>query len=421
MNAPEASDSTDAGRAEPQPTIAGSSADERGQLQNSFVHARRAEREFRQRDENWIERQLHRGELILRTLVSGLIGKLLGIRKMSGPIEPALVKSVLILRHDAIGDMVVTTPMWRTIKHLAPHIRIGVVCSFRNHDVLRCDPDVDVLFDLSDKSLAGILRGIRKVRREKWDVVFPLVYRKRTIGAFISRLCSPKGCTSTVIHEGRMEHYSRFHDIVATEREVVGFLPMVDRLHDHLFGVLKFEEGILKWHPSMVVDPKAVKTVGERVEALYERTGAARFVLINTESANEFREWGSANDFALSERIVGMYPDMLVLWSSSPTMAHRAEMFLSAHSNPRILYFGTCDIHEVAALIRCATLVVSPDTSITHIASSEHKPVVGLHVIPNDWDPYGVPSRVLRPLMHQPVNTIPLEDVFNAVRELLPE
>jgi len=45
-------------------------------------------------------------------------------------------KNVLFLRYDRIGDMVITTPVFREIKLVYPHIKITVIASTANQDVL---------------------------------------------------------------------------------------------------------------------------------------------------------------------------------------------------------------------------------------------------------------------------------------------
>ena len=49
-------------------------------------------------------------------------------------------KRVLILKYDRIGDMVVTTPIFRELKNAYPNISISVLASEENKDVIRYNP-----------------------------------------------------------------------------------------------------------------------------------------------------------------------------------------------------------------------------------------------------------------------------------------
>ena len=49
-------------------------------------------------------------------------------------------KSVLILKYDRIGDMIVSTPIFRKLKTEYPDISISVLASKENRDVIKHNP-----------------------------------------------------------------------------------------------------------------------------------------------------------------------------------------------------------------------------------------------------------------------------------------
>ena len=55
-------------------------------------------------------------------------------------------KNVLFLRYDRIGDMVITTPVFRELKIVYPHINITVLASTANQDVLTNNPYIDKIY-----------------------------------------------------------------------------------------------------------------------------------------------------------------------------------------------------------------------------------------------------------------------------------
>jgi ADP-heptose:LPS heptosyltransferase len=83
---------------------------------------------------------------------------------------------------------------------------------------------------------------------------------------------------------------------------------------------------------------------------------------------------------------------------------------------------ATPDILDVAALLEYARLVISPDTSIVHIASAMGTPVVGLYsgmatFIP-EWMPHGVPFRAVETADRTPLETIAVDAVVGAFVDL---
>ena len=58
------------------------------------------------------------------------------------PIDIHTVNSILILRYDRIGDMIVTTPIFRRLKELHPQLKIGVFASETNAEIILNNPFV---------------------------------------------------------------------------------------------------------------------------------------------------------------------------------------------------------------------------------------------------------------------------------------
>ena len=62
------------------------------------------------------------------------------------PIDILSVKKLLILRYDRIGDMIITTPIFRNLKQMNPKLKIGVFANKINAEIIRNNPYVDVIY-----------------------------------------------------------------------------------------------------------------------------------------------------------------------------------------------------------------------------------------------------------------------------------
>ncbi len=393
---------------------------EKDQLRQQFFHKRRKGPHRFFEKTRWYRKLGIAIEEYNKRLTIGALGKLLRIKPVPHPIPLKDIKSVLILRYDAIGDMVVTTQMWRILKKHAPHIKIGVACSYRNIDVLRVDPDVDVLYDMSEADTKQILKGAKEARREKWDVSLQTVYNRKTKGAIISRLACPRGVTSIAAHD-KMWRYQKLFSIVGLSPHRGKYLtPMVDVLKDHFEAVFDYKPTQDEWHPSIVIDEKVLTRTRERLDTLHAANGTTRYIMVNTEAWTPFKEWGYENTLALVKLMQEEYPDCLFLVTSSPATRAACEAFMDRPDKPsRMIYYPTADLHELMAVTRYSALVVTPDTSIVHFATAERKPTVTMFVWRSEWLPYHVPNVVLIPQEGSPVNTIPVADVFAGVKQLL--
>jgi ADP-heptose:LPS heptosyltransferase len=78
--------------------------------------------------------------------------------------------------------------------------------------------------------------------------------------------------------------------------------------------------------------------------------------------------------------------------------------------------------HEFAAVINACDLLLTPDTSVVHLAAAWRIPLVGLYRADprtTPWLPYGSPHRAI---VHDgPLSGIPLERVMRAMAELIAE
>ena len=59
-------------------------------------------------------------EQINKFIFLRLIGKLLRVHPLNRKLQLSEISSVLFIRYDAFGDMIVTTPLWRILKRLKP-------------------------------------------------------------------------------------------------------------------------------------------------------------------------------------------------------------------------------------------------------------------------------------------------------------
>ena len=110
----------------------------------------------------------------LKFLINRLILKLFPLRK---PTLLALPNSILFIVFDALGDLILTTSVFREIKNIYPNIKIGVVATKRNKIILENNPFVDEVYEsnkdyyLSNKKE---WQQVKSIRQAQYDLVFDL-------------------------------------------------------------------------------------------------------------------------------------------------------------------------------------------------------------------------------------------------------
>ena len=91
--------------------------------------------------------------------------------KLKNILDMNKINSVLILRDDnKIGDMIITTILFREIKKQYPHIKIYVLCGDANKIILENNPYVDKIFISHNKFYKDIF-VYNKLRKLKIDLL----------------------------------------------------------------------------------------------------------------------------------------------------------------------------------------------------------------------------------------------------------
>lgn len=387
-----------------------------------FIKAFRRRRQHvdHMRGEPWHRLLGRRIEQWNKRLTLGALSAWIRPRKVSSPLNPQTISTVLIIRTDAIGDMVLSTAIWRVLKRHYPHLKVGVVGSFRNLSVIANDPDVDQAFELIDMTPRNLLRLVREVRAAKWNVVIPLTYNRKTKMALLSKLFAPHALASMVLFRyDPIEHYHKLFAIVVESGMLMDKQPILDLIKVHLEGTFAIQLSDEEWRPSLFPNEGAVRFIGSEIEEKLQADGTSGFIHVNLEARTPFREFGIENSFGLSRLLRSRFPELSVIWTTSPASSTVTEAFLAGHPTPGIHFQKTRNIDELIGLVRHAALVVTPDTSVVHIAAAEQKSVVALFRHHSEWHPYKVPSCVLIPSLGEPVSTIPVAIVLDAATDLL--
>lgn len=348
---------------------------------------------------------------IVKLLSARLLGLYLAPPKVNPPLHLSSLKSVLIIRNDALGDAIVTTPVWRTLKRQKPSLIIGVVASSANVQVLSADPDIDHVYLVDDNSAldADTLSSIRSI---SWDITLCLKYNSKTKSALLARKLAPHSVTSTVAFNDDPRYDHLFSIVSRQDRDDNDH--MTDVIRKHLRAVI--DVSTQDWHPSISFPETSISRVKELLSVITERDG---FLHINLHASLASREWGIENVLSLCGLLREKLPDLAIVVTGDPNRITQDAEELNLKGLAGVYVLPPLDQPELCAVVRASRMVLTPDTSITHIAAAEHKPVVTLHYRKNEWYPYGVPSRVLYSQAGRSVSEISVTEVFQSIQALL--
>lgn len=291
-------------------------------------------------------------------------------------------RRILLLRHDRIGDWVITTPLLSLLRSAWPDAEIDVIAAPRNAPLIQADHRITRvhLYRDSPASRLGLLRDCRRLR---YDLALQLVLGRTTLTTLFLRMAAPRA----ILAGYRNPRNAYMFDVTGVSDSP----HFAERTFAAGAAVLATASGAACPPYSLAVTPEAEAWA----TGLLGAGGLARhgFILLNLSAGGADRTVSS--DFC--NRVVGALKTdgLVVALTGAPEDHERLETLGRVLG---VVVLTAPDIVHAAALYPNALVVITPDTSIVHIASASGRPVVALYPSygdPAGWGPRGVPARLL--------------------------
>lgn len=316
---------------------------------------------------------------------------------------------VLFLRHDRIGDMILSTGLLRVIARAHPTIALDVLASPANAPVLREDPHVESVIAFDRTKPWRYPATVRRLRRARYDAVIDCMPTAPSLTTLLLILAS--GAKHRIGVAGRGND-AAFTLLV---RPLRGATHIVDQLAA-LSAAFDVDPHAADFRPCLYLSASE----GARASATWNgcaRGAAGRRLLVNVSSGRAFRRWPDGRFVAAIRHVLARDPDLAVLLVGGPDEWDRAARIARDAGVP---FVPTSTLREALALVATADLVFTPDTGLAHAASAFGRPAVVMHIrgTAAQWGPYGSdgcavssPDRTL--------TSLPLEPVVEELDQLL--
>jgi len=291
-------------------------------------------------------------------------------KKSSFNIKKA--KKIIILKYDRIGDMIMTTPLIRELKKNMPDCKISVLASKTNYDIVRFSPYIDKVYFNFKKNFLSDIITLLKIRNENYDVCIELDHSIIWHSLVRIKIIHPKSIVSVYKypkygvegsqleffdHFTKANHNDTFSKIWLEITELFGFSPKSEHLDVFL---------------SKEIENKALLFLGQ-----YPR---ANKIIINLFGSFEQKSISKENFLNLVHELQKLNKDIIIFVVVTPSLKERVYDWLEELDSDFIRWLPlTKSILDVAAVIKYSDLVITPDTSIVHIASAFNIPVISIH------------------------------------------
>ncbi len=268
---------------------------------------------------------------------------------------------ILIVQIGRIGDMILTTPMFRALHEHDHSAEIHVLTSPRGLPIVENNPHIHKII-VHDKGIIGLLRTIAAVRAEHYDIWIDPKDHASSEGTLLAQF---SGAIKKIgfNKKGKFD----FTVVIPSDEENVT-LHAAERNVRTLSSLGIFVNSIPR--PELFIDSKIENDVREMFgDSIH------RIAIVNISAGNESRMW---NDGSWSEVILlCIQKGFRCVIIFQPIDRTRAEFLHSQH--PESMVFNSPTMHHVIALMSLSAIVISVDTSVVHVASAFNIPIVALY------------------------------------------
>ncbi|NTW63355.1 MAG: glycosyltransferase family 9 protein [Chlorobiaceae bacterium] len=300
-------------------------------------------------------------KLFTRTLQL-IVHKREPLRQFTGPLN-----SIVILAQEKIGDSILLTPLLRNLRHSFPHLEIHLICfSEASTAFFRNDPHVTAIHSVKN----NIVRYYNDVLSKEFDLLFNTKDSPSTnflIQTILIRARFKAGHAHPY-HEGLFNHLIKieYHTRMALK-------------NCSLLSVLSVRTREKECRPYLPPAP-----VSGAITRFSEKINTDVLIGLNISAGSPLRCWTEERWHAL----IKGFPDMQFVIFSAPGDTNM-KMRLEQHDNVTVSP-PTVNIYEVGELVKHLRLLVTPDTSLVHVASCCNIPVIGLYTkAPQDLSRFG--------------------------------
>ncbi len=299
------------------------------------------------------------------------LGKLLFDKKNKNRFTPSSIKNaskILYLRHDdKIGDMIVSTCAFRTMKDLLPKADIGVITGPKAKAVIENNRNIKDIY-IYKRTWPAIIKLGLKLRKEKYDFYIDMDREPTIESLLLLRIINPKFALG--FNKAGYGLYNLKADVDFDSMHIT-------ELHRAVFKELRLlpkKDYDFNTRYDIFINPcakqaaaKFFKTlpVGKKNIILNPFAASRRRCLSFEQVEFSAKELQDANIILIGEA------QALVKFTQSKEL--QANIFTAPQ---QLRQYG---LHGSLALLNLADAVITPDTSIVHAACAFDKPLYAIY------------------------------------------
>ena len=300
--------------------------------------------------------------------------------KLGNFIENNEIRKILFLRYDGkIGDMVINTLMFREIKKKYPYIEIGVVTKEGAKVVIENNPNVDKIYEYK-KDRKSIKELSLEIAAEKYDLLIDFSEMLRVNQMMLINLCKARFNIGI-----DREEWELFDITIKSGIDFYWTDHITERYSAYLKKIGFKEKEIDKKYDIYIAETDKYK---EFLKGIKEE----KIVVLNPYGASKHKSFSLETLDKIIKYLKSVNVGVILIYFGEK---YRELEQLKKDNENVYIPQNIETIQDSVYLIKGADLVITPDTSIVHIASALNK--ANISVYPPKGGKYGVDHLVWAP------------------------
>lgn len=286
--------------------------------------------------------------------------------KVGNFIENNNIKKILFMRYDGkIGDMVINTLMFREIKKKYPHIKIGVVTKGGARVIIENNPNVDKIYEYQ-KDRKSIKKLASKITEEKYDLVIDFSEVLRVNQMMLINLCRARFNMGL-----NKEEWDLFDISYSIPEGYIHITEIYRRILEKL-GITDITIGY-----ELFFDEKQKNKVDDLLRDITHK----KIVVFNPFAASKHRDLNLENILKIGKIVLEDENNILIFIGEKRRKKELENVIKKLGKDA--VFPELENIMETSYLISKADLVITPDTSIVHIAAAFKRKLIAIYRLDN--------------------------------------
>ncbi len=296
------------------------------------------------------------------------MGSFLFRNKKKEVFEKEKIKRIAIIRFDHLGDVILTTPLFRILRMKFPHAKITLLCRTIAKEIMQENKNLDEVISLEppwfDRNKEQNKQGFNNFIEEHkkyYDLVLELHADPRNIffADKIGKYTIGYGIRGFGFLLNKTAEYS-------LEKKHI-----IERNSDVLSAIGTYEKD--------KKDMKTEITIPQKVENDMRKDLPKGFLIcINPGTGRSTKMWDTLKWAKVADELIKKYNVTIVFTGSQKEKGIIQEITEDMHAKKYVDMSGKTSPLTLAAVIKQCSLFISPDTGPLHIARAVETPSIGL-------------------------------------------